>query len=350
VSATAVSGAPFDLPAPAAVMARAGGENFTVASRVLPRRVRGRLLAVYGFARLADELGDAGAGGGTGVQDRLAALDWLESELERAYAGRARHPLLVRLQATLRECALPREPLQRLIEANRVDQRVARYETWEQLLGYCRLSADPVGELVLAAFGRATPGRVALSNRICTALQLTEHWQDVAEDLANGRVYLPAEDMERFGCSERELRGMVGSGSGSGSGGSGTGWRVRALIEFEVARTRELLREGTPLLGTLRGRERVAVAAFASGAGAALEAIERAGYDVLAGPLRATRARRAVALARTLAETWMRAERGMLAATGTRAGGGCLPASAGGGCHPSSARGECHPFSAGRRV
>ncbi|MGH2854896.1 MAG: squalene synthase HpnC [Solirubrobacteraceae bacterium] len=291
MSAAAMSGAnlDLDLPTPAAVMARAGGENFPVASRVLPRRVRERLLAIYGFARLVDELGDADERQVGGPQKKLAALDWLEGELTRAYAGGARHPLLVRLEATLRECALPREPFERLIEANRVDQRVAHYETWEQLLGYCRLSADPVGELVLAAFGRATPERIGLSNKICTALQLTEHWQDVAEDLARGRVYLPADDLERFGCGERDLRERRAS------------WRVRGLIAFEVARTRELLQEGAPLLGTLRGRERVAVAAFASGGRAALEAIERAGFDVLKGPPRATRARRAVALARTLA-------------------------------------------------
>ncbi len=272
-------------------MARAVGENFPVASRVLPRRVRERLLAIYGFARLADELGDAGAGvGGGGPQEKLAALEWLAEELDRAYAGRARHPLTVRLQATLRECPLPRECFERLIEANRVDQRVARYETWEQLLGYCRLSADPVGELVLAALGRASPERVALSNRVCTALQLAEHWQDVAEDLARGRVYLPAEDLERFGCGESELREPH------------AGWRVRGLVAFEVARTRELLKQGAPLIATVRGRERVAVAAFVGGGQAALGAIERAGYDVLAGQPRASSWRRAAALARTLGE------------------------------------------------
>jgi squalene synthase HpnC len=279
---------PAGVPSAAAVMARAGGENFPVASRVLPRRLRERLLAVYGVARLVDELGDADGGGAAGVRDRLAALDWLEGELGRAYAGCARHPLLVRLEAALSECALPRECFKRLIEANRVDQRVVRYETWEQLLGYCRLSADPVGELVLVAFGRATPERVALSNRICTALQLAEHWQDVAEDLARGRIYLPAEDLERFGCSERELREPH------------AGWRVRGLVAFEVARTRELLEEGRPLLGTLRGRERLAVAAYVAGCGAALGAIERAGYDVLGGPPRAGGAQRAAALARAL--------------------------------------------------
>jgi squalene synthase HpnC len=290
---------PAGLPAPAAVMARASEENFPVASRVLPRRIRGQLLAIYGFARLADELGDvgpradehgdAGLSGETASAARLAALDWLEGELERAYAGQASHPLLVGLQGTLRECRLPREPFRRLIDANRVDQRVARYRTWEQLLGYCRLSADPVGELVLGVFGRATPERIALSNRICTALQLAEHWQDVAEDLRNGRIYLPAEDLERFGCAESELREPHAS------------WRVRGLIAFEVARTRELLQEGAPLLGTLHGRERLVVAAFVGGAQAALTAIERAGYDVLNGSPRAHRTQRAAALVRTLA-------------------------------------------------
>lgn len=289
---------PGGIPAPAAVMARRGGENFQVASRVLPRRIRERLLSVYGFARLVDELGDEFPG------DRVGALDWLEDELRRAYDGQARHPLLVRLQATLRECALPHECFQRLIEANRVDQRVARYETWEQLLGYCRLSADPVGELVLGVFGRATPERIALSEKVCSALQLAEHWQDVAEDLRRDRIYLPAEDRERFGCSEEALARAHAD------------WRVRGLIAYEVARTRELLEEGAPLIGTLHGGERVAVAAFVSGGHAALDAIARAGYDVLSAPPSASRARRAVALARTLAET------------GTRAKGAFPPASA----------------------
>lgn len=275
--------APSGAPAAGAVMARAETENFTVASRLLPRRERSHLLAIYGFARLVDELGDSAPG------DRLAALDWLEQELDRAYEGRARHALLARLEPTLRECSLPREPFLRLIEANRRDQRVARYDTWEQLLGYCHLSADPVGELVLGVFGAATPERVALSDRICTALQLAEHWQDVAEDLRAGRIYLPAEDMVRFGCTECDLAQPHAE------------WRVKGLIAFEVARTRALLAEGAPLIATLHGRERLAVAAFTSGAGAALQAIERAGYDVLGGPPRATRARRAAALARTLA-------------------------------------------------
>ena len=208
--------AKVDLPTPAAVMARAGGENFPVASRVLPRRVREHLLALYGFARLVDELGDtaaAGAAGAGGTPDKLAALDWLEGELQRAYAGEARHPLLVRLQGTVCECALPREPFLRLIEANRVDQRVARYDTWEQLLGYCHLSADPVGELVLGVFGAATPERVARSDRICTALQLAEHWQDVAEDLRAGRIYLPPRTLRASAAPSATLPSPLPTGA-----------------------------------------------------------------------------------------------------------------------------------------
>jgi squalene synthase HpnC len=267
-----------------AVMARAGGENFSVASRLLPRRVRSQLLAVYGFARLADEVGDALPG------DRLAALDWLEQDLDRAFAGKAQHPLLVRLQATVRECALPREPFARLIAANRLDQRVSRYETWEQLRAYCALSADPVGELVLHIFAAASPENIALSDSICTALQLTEHCQDVAEDLAAGRVYLPAEDLRRFGCTLEHLAKTCSAA------GSPMPEPLRAVIAFEVARARELLRAGRPLIGRLGGRGRLAVAAFVAGGEAALGAIERAGYDVRAGAPRAGSARRLAAL------------------------------------------------------
>jgi squalene synthase HpnC len=175
---------------------------------------------VYGFARLVDELGDSFAG------DRPAALDWLEGDLDLAYRGEAKHPLLRRLQPTLRECELPRDPFVRLIEANRMDQRISRYETWEQLRAYCKLSANPVGELVLGVFGQATPARVNLSDEICTALQLTEHCQDVAEDLTRGRVYLPAEDLARFGCTIADLSD------------SHTGVPLQDALAFECTRAR----------------------------------------------------------------------------------------------------------------
>ncbi len=281
--------APIDAPAAEAVMARAQTENFPVASRVLPRRERRHLLALYGFARLLDELGDADE---RAPAERLAALDWLEGELDRAFRGQAEHPLLVRVGATVRECALTREPFARLIEANRVDQRVSRYQTWEQLRGYCALSADPVGELVLGVFGAATPQRIALSDSICTALQLAEHCQDVAEDLARGRIYLPGEDLRRFGCAEADLAGEHASAS------------LRAVLAFEVARARRLLADGAPLIAQLRGRPKLAVAAFAAGGTAALDAIEGVRYDVLPGPPRAGRVRRAAALARTLRASW----------------------------------------------
>jgi squalene synthase HpnC len=270
-------------------MARAPSENFPVASRLLPRRARSHLLAVYGFARLADELGDAAPG------DRLAALDWLEADLDRAYEGRAEHPLLMRLQPTLRECALPREPFARLIEANRVDQRVSRYGTWEQLRAYCALSADPVGELVLRIFDSATAARIALSDSICTSLQLIEHCQDVAEDFAAGRIYLPAEDLQRFGATEAHLARHAAAPACESE-------PLRAVIAFEVARARELMATGAPLLDELRGRERLAVAAFLAGGIAAADAIEHTGFDVLGGPPTAGRSRRVRALVEVLRE------------------------------------------------
>jgi squalene synthase HpnC len=279
VSATA------SIPAPAAVMARASGENFPVASRLLPREQRAHLLAIYGFARLVDELGDALEG------DRLAALDQLERELERAFdpGGRPGMELLSRLAPTIRACALPAAPFRALIEANRRDQLVHRYGTFEELLGYCALSADPVGELVLHVFGAATPERLRLSSRICSALQLAEHWQDVAEDYRSGRVYIPAEDLVRFGVAEQEL------------GAQSASPRLRQLLAFQVARARALLDSGAPLIGTLRGRPALAVAAFVAGGRAALRAIERAGFDVLSGAPRASKAALAVELLRVLA-------------------------------------------------
>jgi squalene synthase HpnC len=269
-------------PPAAAVMARAGSENFTVASRLLPAPARGHLLSIYGFARLTDELGDELAG------DRIAALAWLERELDRAFAGTATHPLMVRLGGTLTARGLPRAPFVRLIEANRVDQRVRRYERFDDLLGYCTLSANPVGELVLGALDLATPERIALSDRICSALQLAEHWQDVAEDHRRGRIYLPARDMRHFGVSDEDLAAEHASAA------------VRSLIAFEVARARALLAQGEPLLNTLRGRVRVALAGYVAGGSAALAAIERADYDVLARAPRAGRLRRVTALLRVL--------------------------------------------------
>ena len=263
-------------------MARAATENFPVASRLLPAPLRTHLLAIYGFARLVDELGGEAPG------DRLAALDWLSAELDRAFADTATHPLLRALSPTIAACELSREPFERLIEANRVDQRVHSYDTWDALLGYCHLSADPVGELVLCVFGAATAERVALSNAVCTALQLTEHWQDVREDLARGRVYLPLEDLARHGCTIEDLSA------------DRVGDRLRRVLALEAARTAALFREGDALVASLRGWPRLAVAGYAGGGRAALEAIALADYEVLALTPRPTRRRTLGAIVRLL--------------------------------------------------
>jgi squalene synthase HpnC len=264
-------------PALEPVKAQAAGENFPVASRLLPRRRRDHLWALYAFARVVDDIGDRASG------DRGALLDAVERELDLVYRAEPTWPLMRALAATVSACAIPRDPLQALISANRQDQRVSSYDTFAQLLAYCELSANPVGHLVLYVFGAATPERILLSDRICTALQLVEHWQDVVEDLQRGRVYLPAEDLERFGCAPLDLAVRPAPE------------RVRELIRFELERTRAILGAGAPLIGTLRGRPRLAVAAFVAGGGSAIRAIERRDCDVSAGPPRATRALRALA-------------------------------------------------------
>lgn len=261
-----------EAPAPQAILARAKAENFPVALRLLGREERTHLMAIYGFARLVDWAGDEAPG------DREAVLDAIERDLDRVFAGaRAESPLLRPLAAPVEGLRLPDAPFRRLLAANRRDQRVRRYASFEELLGYCALSANPVGELVLHVFGAASPARVALSDRICTALQLAEHLQDVGEDARAGRVYLPQADLARFGCDEAELRG------------ASAGPALRALLAFEAGRARALLREGAPLLATLRGRTRLAVAGFAAGGHAALDAVERAGADGLGTPPRARR-------------------------------------------------------------
>ena len=184
-------------PTARSVASRARTENFPVASLLFPRALRPHLRAIYGFARLVDILGDELPG------DRLAALDELEAQLEACYGGEPAWPVMRELQPTIRACSLPREPFLRLIEANRMDQRISAYETWADLKGYCVHSADPVGRLVLGVLGRGDDAEaVALSDDVCTGLQLVNFLQDVPRDLALGRVYLPAEDRRRFGVTE----------------------------------------------------------------------------------------------------------------------------------------------------
>jgi len=273
---------PGRLPDAQAVMSKSRLENFRVASPVLPRALRADLYALYGFARLVDDIGDEAPG------DRLALLDWLDAELDALYAGRPGHELVQRLLPTVRAHGIPPEPFRRLIQANRRDQEVKGYRTFDELVGYCRLSADPVGHLVLYVFDSATPERMTLSDRICTALQVVEHLQDVGEDFERGRVYLPREDMDRFGCGAEELAKRP------------TPEAVRRVIAFEALRARRLLDEGTPLARMLPWRAGLAVAGFVAGGRAALAAIERRDNDVLSGAPRASQLRRATAFVSTL--------------------------------------------------
>ena len=265
------------------VMSRAAFENFPVASWLLPRATRTHLLAVYGFARLVDDLGDDAPG------DRSRLLDWLEGELYLVYAGEPTHPLMRRLAPTVRRFAIPRGPFDRLIAANRRDQIVTGYAEFEDLLAYCELSANPVGHLVLYVLEAATAERMALSDSVCTGLQLVEHWQDVAEDLRRGRIYLPRHDLERFGCTREDLAAAR------------AGKAVRRLMAFEVGRARDLLDGGAPLARDLGGRGGLAVAAFVAGGRSALDAIGRAGYDVLSRSLRPSKSRQVWELVRTIA-------------------------------------------------
>lgn len=240
--------------------ARARTENFVVVSLLAPRQSRPHLKAIYGFARLVDTIGDEAEG------DRAALLDELEHELD----GPPRTAIMRRLHDTIAACDLPREPFARLIEANRIDQRVSRYETWDDVRGYCTYSAEPVGRLVLGIYGRAEPELVARSDDVCTGLQLVNFLQDLPRDLALGRVYLPQEHLRHFAVVDADLAGPASE-------------QVAALSEFEAARARALLERGFGLVDALGGREGRSVALFVRGGLAALDALARARYDVFSG-------------------------------------------------------------------
>jgi squalene synthase HpnC len=272
-----------------AVLDKAARENFPVAPLFLPRAWRQDLMAVYGFARLVDDIGDGDlANGGRddavrlglgpeGAGDRVAMLDAFETDLRKVFDGSPAHPLLRALQPTVRRHSLTPEPFLGLIAANRQDQTVTRYASYGDLLAYCELSANPVGRLVLSLTGTSTPERIRRSDAVCTALQIVEHLQDVAEDLARDRIYLPAEDMKQYGVDEADLARPHADE------------RVRALVAFEAGRARDLLNDGAPLVGSVGGRLRLLLAGFVGGGRAALRAVEGAGHDVLAGAPKATK-------------------------------------------------------------
>ena len=300
-----------------AVLDKAGAENFPVAPFFMPRSMRAGLMAVYGFARLVDDAGDgdladpratarllgvsasdaalvpsdtapapvgpvrtgSAAPDPAETRSRLALLDGLEDDLDRAFetvlgtpgAEPPRHPLMAALCPVIDRHGLTPEPFRALIQANRVDQTTSRYATFDELMGYCELSANPVGRLVLQLAGLATPERIRRSDAVCSALQVVEHLQDVAEDRARDRIYLPADDMARFGVAESDLDAPH------------AGPALRALVGYEAQRARDLLDQGAPLVGSVQGRLRLLLAGFVAGGNAALAAVAEAGNDVLAG-------------------------------------------------------------------
>ena len=289
-------------------LARSHYENFTVGSWLVPKDKLRHIYAVYAYCRTVDDLGDeatldrqgcppseadaisllaAGLEGSTdkfGGDDRayrLALLDLWQAELETCYSGLPTHPVMVALRESIEAFDLPREPFLKLIEANRMDQRNRRYPTYDDLLYYCDHSANPVGRLFLYLFGYRDEERQRMADATCTALQLTNFWQDVARDYRKGRIYLPLEDLARFGYTEEEL-----------ARGAATP-EFRQLLAFEVERAMDLFRQGAPLAATLDGVARLDVALFTRGGVAVLEAIRKQRYDVLTGRPSLSRARKA---------------------------------------------------------
>jgi squalene synthase HpnC len=245
-------------------VARTHYENFAVASALSPRRLVPHFHAVYAYCRWADNLADETAGG----EESLGLLDWWRCELLDCYAGKPRHPVLVALRDTVTHFAIPPEPFLNLLLAFEQDQRVTRYETFADLLGYCRHSANPVGHVVLYLFRCFRPDRAALADEVCTGLQLANFWQDVARDFEKGRVYLPAEDRRRFGYADEDLAARRFTPA------------FAELLRFEVERTRGYFDRGAKLLPLLPRAARADVDLFLRGGCAILDAIERQRYDV----------------------------------------------------------------------
>lgn len=241
-------------------------ENFHVASWFLPKALRPHFHSIYAYCRISDDLGDE-------VGDRFVALAMLDlwgRELDACYEGRARHPVFVALAETIRACGIPKEPFADLLVAFRQDQTVTRFETMEDVLAYCRYSANPVGRLVLYACGEVSEGNFRLSDATCSALQLANFWQDVRGDYTQrDRVYIPQADMRRFGVSDA----TIAAGAATAD--------FRALLKHEVDYARRLFADGLPLIGRVNRELALDLDLFSRGGLEILNAIEKRGYDVL---------------------------------------------------------------------
>jgi squalene synthase HpnC len=240
-------------------------ENFHVASWFLPKALRPHFHSIYAYCRVSDDLGDEVGS----TAQAMALLDAWGRELDACYEGRARHPVFVALRETINACSIPKEPFADLLTAFRQDQTVTRYGSMDEVLGYCRYSANPVGRLVLYACGEVSEENFRLSDATCTALQLANFWQDVREDFERGRVYLPQDDMQRFGVSDATIE--VGKATPE----------FRALMRFEVEYARSVFEQGLPLIGKVNRDLALDLDLFSRGGLEILRAIERRDYDML---------------------------------------------------------------------
>jgi len=246
-------------------LARSHYENFSVASWFLPRHLRQHFFNVYTYCRISDDLGDE-------VGDpsaSLALLDQWEAELEACYNGNPRHPAFVALRETVRKFEIPRHEFSDLLRAFRQDQTITRFDTFSDVLNYCRYSANPVGHLVLYLCGYRDPERQQLSDFTCTALQLANFWQDVSVDYAKGRIYLPLDDLRRFGVSEEDIAGNRNTPA------------FCNMMKFEVERARDWFKQGLPLVGKVDRDLAIDLELFSRGGQAILNAIESQGFAVL---------------------------------------------------------------------
>jgi squalene synthase HpnC len=246
-------------------LARSHYENFSVASWFLPRRLRQHFFNVYTYCRISDDLGDEV--GDTAAS--LALLDEWEAELDACYNGNPRHPAFVALRETVQKFDIPRHEFSDLLRAFRQDQSVTRFETFQDVLNYCRYSANPVGHLLLYLCGYRDPERQQLSDFTCTALQLANFWQDVTIDYAKGRIYLPLEDLRRFGVSEEDIAGNRNTPT------------FCNMMKFEVERARDWFNQGLPLVEKVDRELAIDLQLFSRGGQEILNAIERQGFAVL---------------------------------------------------------------------
>jgi squalene synthase HpnC len=262
-------------------LAKSHYENFLVGSLFVPRELRQHFYNVYAYCRISDDLGDESGG----PANALPLLDWWQEELDACYAGSPRHPVFVALAETNDRFEIPKDPYDNLLRAFRQDQVKTRYRTFDELVDYCRYSANPVGRLVLYLGGYSDEERHKYSDATCTALQLANFWQDVVRDYAIGRVYLPLDEMERYNVTEADIASRRFTPD------------FGELMRFQCDRTRGLFDEGLKLLPLVERRLRLDIEMFSRGGQEVLRLIEAQGYDVLTRRPKISKARQVSILA-----------------------------------------------------